>query len=121
MSLQAILNSARTLIYYERLQQILANNLANVSTDGYKADIFGFRVVPGATRPEPITALDLRQGSFRETGRQLDLALHGPGFFVIETPAGERLSRGGGLRLDAAGQLVDVHDNPVRGGCGPLF
>lgn len=121
MSLRAILNSARTLIYYERLQQILANNLANVSTDGYKADIFGLRVVPGTTRPEPITALDLRQGSFRETGRELDLALHGPGFFVIETPAGERLSRGGSLRLSATGQLVDVHDNPVLGVDGPLF
>lgn len=121
MSLRAILNSARTLVYYERLQQILANNLANVSTDGYKADLFGMQVAPGTTRPEPITALDLRQGSFRETGRQLDLALHGPGFFVVETPAGERLSRGGGLRLDAAGQLVDVHDNPVLGVDGPLF
>ncbi|MCH8839085.1 MAG: flagellar hook-basal body complex protein [Planctomycetes bacterium] len=121
MSLGAILNSARTLVYYQRLQQILANNLANVSTDGYKADLFGLRTAPGTTRPEPVTALDLRQGSFRETGRRLDLALSGPGFFVVETPAGERLSRGGALRLNATGQLVDVHNNPVLGVDGPLF
>lgn len=121
MSLGAIMNSARTLVYYQRLQQILANNLANVSTDGYKADLFGLRTAPGTTRPEPVTALDLRQGSFRETGRRLDLALNGPGFFVVETTAGERLSRGGALRLNATGQLVDVHNNPVLGVDGPLF
>ena len=121
MSLRAILNSARTLVYYERLQQILANNLSNVSTDGYKADLFTIRAGPGSTQPVPVTALDLRQGSLRETGRRLDLALDGPGFFVVETAGGERLTRGGALKLDAAGRLTDGHDNPVLGNDGPLL
>ena len=95
MSLRAILNSARTLVNYERLQQILANNLANVSTDGYKADLFGLQMGPGDTAPVPISALDLRQGSLRDTGRDLDLALYGPGFFVVDTPGGERLTHPG--------------------------
>ena len=71
--------------------------------------------------PVPISALDLRQGSLRDTGRDLDLALNGPGFFVVDTPGGERLTRGGGFKLDPAGQLVDRHDNPVLGVDGPLF
>lgn len=121
MSLQAIMNSARALVYYERLQQVLANNLSNVSTDGYKADLFSMQMLPGAELPVPVTAIDLRQGGFRETGRQLDVSLNGEGFFVVSTAGGERLTRGGALRLDAAGQLVDMHGNPILATEGPLF
>ena len=121
MSLQAIMNSARALVYYERVQQILANNLSNVSTDGYKADLFSMQILPGSEPPVPVAAIDLRQGTFRETGGQLDLALNGEGFFVVSTAGGERLTRGGALRLDAAGQLVDMQGNPVLTTEGPLF
>ena len=95
------------------MQAILAHNLANVSTDGFKADLFRFELIADAASPVPSTALDLRQGSLRETGRQLDLALQGPGFFVVQTADGERLTRGGALQLDAAGVLVDSEGDPL--------
>ena len=113
MSLGAIQKTARTLVQYERLQAILAHNLSNVSTDGFKADLFRFELIAGAGSPVPSTALDLRQGSLRETGRQLDLALQGQGFFIVQTANGERLTRGGALQLDAAGVLVDSEGDPL--------
>ena len=121
MSVRGIVNAARTLVHYERLQRILANNLANVSTDGFKGDLFTLqRDTPGGA-PVPVTAFDLSQGSFRPTGRQLDVALQGPGFFVVETADGERLTRGGSLKLDPAGRLVDMHDEPLLGENGPII
>ena len=120
MSLNGIRNAARTLVNYQRLQNVLANNLANVSTDGFKADFFRLELAGNGTTPVPATALDLRQGALRDTGRMLDVALEGDGFLVVQTAAGERLTRGGPLRLDAGGMLVDAQGDQVMGKDGPI-
>lgn len=120
MPLQGILNTARTLSFYARRQEVTANNLANASSDGFKADRVLAHQLPGTTSPVPVQETDLRQGTFRETGRSLDLALDGDGFFVVATAQGERLTRGGSFHLDPAGRLANTQGDLVLGDGGPI-
>jgi len=120
MTLRGIQSAAHSMSYYTRLQEVTANNLANVSTDAFKADRIYARLDGQGEFPVPVQATDLSQGQLRETGRPLDLALEGDGFLVVETPQGERLSRGGSMRLDAGGRLTDAEGNPVLGQGGPV-
>jgi len=112
--------AARTLDYYQRLQEVQANNLAQVNTAGFKALRVAAHAAPtgGATAPTQWT--DWRQGALRETGRTLDVALDGPGFLVVDTARGERLIRGGSLRLDSDGFLTDLAGHPVLDQGGPV-
>ena len=121
MPLKGILDTARSLTYYARRQEVTANNLANANSDAFKADRITARAIPGAEFPVPVQHTDLQQGTFRETARALDLALDGPGFFVVQTDRGERLTRGGSLRLDPAGRLTDSHGDLVMGTEGPIL
>lgn len=121
MPIKGILNTAHALSFYTRRQEVQANNLANAATDGFKADrVFG-HATRGSAFPVPVQDTDLQQGAFRDTARPLDLALKGGGFFVVGTPEGERLTRGGSFTLDAAGRLTDGSGNLVLGTEGPLL
>ncbi len=120
MPLRGIVNTARSLSYYLRLQEVTANNLANANTTGFKADRVSAHQLPGGQHPVPVQSTDLQQGTFRDTGRPLDLGLEGPGFFVVQTERGERLTRGGALRLDADGRVVDGDGSILLGADGPL-
>ncbi|HVP14713.1 MAG TPA: flagellar hook basal-body protein [Terriglobales bacterium] len=115
MTLEGIVNTARSLSYYSRLQEVTANNLANANSDGFKADRLAAHATRGSGHPVPVETTDLEQGSLKNTGRPLDVALEGQGFLVVRTPNGDRLTRGGSLRLDGAGLLVDAHGRPVLG------
>lgn len=116
-----ILTAARTLSYYNRRQEITANNLANVNTAGFKADRLVAHRPAQMDSPVPVEATDLSQGALRTTGRPLDLAIEGQGFLVVQAPGGERLTRGGNLRLDGNGQLVTSEGLSVLGEQGPIF
>jgi len=116
MPLRSIVNTARALSFYTRRQEIAAHNLANVATDGYKGDRITARQSPGGPWPVPAQTLDLQQGNLRQTGRTLDVALEGSGFFVVKTKDGERLSRGGSFSLDAGGMLGEKRESHRRGG-----
>jgi len=111
--------AAHALHYYERRQEILANNLANADTTGFKAERV-FAQVIGDALPAANTATDLTAGALKVTDEPLDLALGGDGFFVVETPDGERLTRRGSFRLDAEGRVVDPNGNPLLGEGGPI-
>jgi flagellar basal-body rod protein FlgF len=78
-------------------------------------------MLEGESYSVPVEYLDLGQGAFRQTGRTLDVALDGPGFLVVRTANGERLTRGGSLRLDSSGRLTDADGNPILGDKGPIL
>lgn len=65
-------------------------------------------------------ATDFTAGVFRETGRPLDVALDGDGFFVVQTPRGERYTRAGALTVDSAGQVVTQRGELVVSDSGPI-
>jgi flagellar basal-body rod protein FlgG len=121
MPLQGILNTARTLSFYTRKQEVTANNLANASSDAFKADRVLAHAAPGSSSPVPVQDIDLQQGAIRQTSRSLDVALDGPGFFVLDTEHGQRLTRGGSLRLDTQGRLTDSMGDPLMAADGPLY
>lgn len=119
MTVPSIYATARSLSYYARLQEVTANNLANASSGGFKADRMTAQSFDEVW-PEALMSLDLSQGTVRDTARALDLALEGDGFLVVNTPEGERLTRGGGFEINQQGFLVDRDGNPVLGREGPL-
>jgi flagellar basal-body rod protein FlgF len=113
---------------------IIANNLANVATAGFKKesvyvepfDVLFARVTQpvadeeglvqpplGRLRSEAVTVHT--QGPLRPTGGKLDLAINGDGFFKVRTPAGTRYTRDGSFRLDATGRLVTADGYEVLG------
>ncbi|HEY4321498.1 MAG TPA: flagellar hook basal-body protein [Gemmatimonadales bacterium] len=120
MTLPAIVNTARTLSYYNTLQDVTANNLANVNSDAFKGDRITAVASTGDMHPVASESTDLRQGDLRDTGRPLDVALQGPGFMVVSTPAGERLTRSGSLVAGPGGILSDKRGNAVLGTDGPI-
>ena len=120
MKTDGIASAASALRYWERRQEIASNNLANASTDGFKAERVFARLI-GSAIPVPQASTDLREGSFTSTSNPLDLALRGDAtFFVVGTPAGERWSRGGSWSIDAKGFLIDADGNQALGEKGAI-
>lgn len=112
--------SAHALRYWERRQEVAANNLANVSTDGFKGERAFAQLVQGG-HPVVDSNIDLSQGTLRETESPLDLSLTGDGFFVVGTPQGERLTRGRSFQFNPNGVLVDLNGNPLLTEDGPII
>ena len=111
--------AASALRYYERRQEIVANNLANADTDGFKAERVFARLIE-ESHPAPDTATDLRRGALKETGNPFDIATDSDGFFVVSTPQGERLSRGGALQRSPDGILTDASGHALLGEQGVI-
>jgi flagellar basal-body rod protein FlgF len=113
---------------------VLANNLANVNTPGYKKDTIRFEAVLAATAsqgaeaavdtPSLITkeySVDFSAGQVKLTDNTFDIALDGDGFFVVNTPEGKAYTRQGNFRMDASGKLVTVDGYEVLGGGGAIL
>jgi len=100
---------------------VVANNLANLSTTAFKGEraLFSqYLVQPPGNGPlafvqDVSTTRDMREGPLTKTGNPLDLALQGDGFFVVQTPLGNRYTRNGHFQLDAQGQIVTSQGYPV--------
>ncbi len=109
---------------------LMANNAANSSTSGYKADreFYSLYVAPeaqeaGSSSTMPLIEspwTDFTQGVLRTTGNSLDLALSGKGFFSVDGPSGTLYTRNGNFRLDPTGKLVTADGYPVRGASGAM-
>ncbi len=102
--------------------QTVANNIANLSTTGYRREgvIFAeeVRALPLEGGSVAMTAARVRytdeaQGALQETGGTLDLAIEGDGYFTVMTPQGERLTRAGAFTRDANGTIVNMDGHPL--------
>jgi len=109
--------------------EVVANNLANSSTVGYKAEraIFVEYIASAGNDAPSVSmgtlaahAFELSQSALKFTGGQFDLALQGEGYFQIETDQGVRLSRAGSFQLSNEGVMIDPFGNPVLGFGGPI-
>jgi flagellar basal-body rod protein FlgF len=109
---------------------IVANNMANVSTAGFKRRCSDFvkSLMQMQNQPtqEPTgtvelhSAIDFSQGAMVQTGQPLDCAIFGKGFFVIESAEGLRYTRNGVFHLNSFGQIVDSSERIVAGQAGPI-
>jgi flagellar basal-body rod protein FlgF len=119
----------------ERQMDVVANNVANVNTNGFKADnsLFEQYLMPVAreNRFNPQdrqvsfvndrgTWRDTGPGSLEITNNPLDVAIDGSGYLVVQTAGGERYTRNGSLQINAQGQLVTAAGSPVLGDNGPV-
>ena len=113
---------------------VIANNLANASTPGFKREAAKFeefvvqvRPAEDQVGPQSLSFVkdagvlrDLAQGELRGTGAPLDFAINGKGFFTVQTPAGMRYTRDGHFTLDQNGQLVTSDGYAVQGDGGAI-
>jgi len=109
--------------------QAHANNLANISTTGFRRDFEQARAMPvfGDSFPARVFAMserpatDFTTGSLQETGRDLDVAAKGDAWIAVQAPdGGEAYVRTGSLEIDALGQLRTSDGMPVMGNGGPI-
>lgn len=114
---------------------VVANNIANINTNGFKTDGAVFEEFIGkVARSDKMTGrdsrvsfvrdratwVDMSQGTIERTGNPLDIAIVGKGLLAVQTPAGERYTRNGGLQINNAGQLVTSEGYQVLGESGPI-
>src|SRR3954471_12660459 len=112
-------------IVLKRQMDIVANNIANADTNGFKVESLMTKEVPGPPAftlqgPRPVkfvgedgVARDFGQGGLRRTDAPLDVAIEGPGFFQVTTASGPRYTRDGGFRMDDTGRLTTAAGQPV--------
>ncbi len=128
----AILVGLSRQVALSREMDVVANNIANINTTGYKADSSVFEEYLSSPARADITGSrvsfvqdrgawhDMSQGAAEHTGNPLDVAIDGPGFLVVQTPNGERYTRNGSMQINATGQLVTSDGYPVLGDGGPI-
>ena len=119
----------------ERQLDVVANNVANVNTNGFKADqqLFEEYLTSGAHEDnfqasdrrvsyvqDRGTYRDFSQGPIQSTGNPLDVAINGSGYLAVQTANGERYTRDGNLHLNSTGQLVTASGDAVLGTGGPI-
>lgn len=110
-------------------QDSVANNLANASTTGFRAEMHRFRAVQVQSAALPsrafavdaTVAADFSQGPLLHTGRSLDVAVQGSGWFAVQTAnGGEAYTRDGSFQVDANGVLRTRSGLQVLGDSGPI-
>jgi len=114
---------------------MIANNIANIDTNGFKADktVFSDFLAPRASdqnfngRDRQInfvedraTYIDMAPGSIQRTGNPLDVTIDGNAYFVVQTARGQRYTRNGAFQVNGAGQLVTSNGDQVLGTGGPI-
>lgn len=118
-----------------REMDVIANNLANMDTNGFKGNDVTFEEYLSSkariAHPSPTdrrvsyvresgSTTDFSEGALQQTGGVLDLAIRGEGYFVVDTPQGERYTRNGAFTMNEKGELVNMQGYRVRGQNGPI-
>ena len=117
-----------------RSMDVIANNLANASTPGFKRESVKFEEYVQPVQPaegqsgsqslafvrDAGVVRDLSDGSLEHTGSPYDLAINGNGYFAVQTPAGERYTRNGHFSLNSEGVIVTGEGYPLLGEGGPI-
>ncbi len=117
--------------------EVAANNLANVNTNGYKAQLPSFHSVlasangsvSGNELREAVNNFgvlgenrtNLAQGNLEHTGSDLDFAIQGEGWFAVQSGAGRLYTRNGNFHVDRNGRLATADGDPVAGAEGPIL
>ncbi|HYX05220.1 MAG TPA: flagellar hook-basal body protein [Bacteroidales bacterium] len=110
-----------------KMQDITANNLANINTPGYKSSDVFFKMmqekINGKTvsRSEPQQQVDMTQGVLKPTHNTFDFGIEGKGFFVVQNNSGIQLTRDGRMHIDTNGYLVDGNGSKVMSDSGPIY
>ncbi len=139
---RAIDAAASGMISQMTLNDILANNLANINTPGFKQTMAAFKDINEASVNEinptkgyetdrPLgtvslgsmldtTCIDFRQGGIKTTGNKLDLAVNGRGFFTVQTQDGLAYTRNGSFTVDSKGSITTTDGYLLMGERGPL-
>ncbi len=119
---------ANALLRQERRLALVANNLSNAHTVGFKKETPSFKEIFRETLTGKVekvlfeeTRIDFRQGELQVTNNDLDLAIAGEGFFKVKTPQGWRFTRNGHFRLDKDYKLIHASGFPVLGKRGEIF
>jgi flagellar basal-body rod protein FlgF len=109
---------------------VVANNIANMNTTGFKADGSLFEeYLNSAARAadtrvsfvqDRATWIDMSAGAIERTGNALDVAINGDGYFAVQTQRGVRYTRNGSFQINPSGQLVTAQGDPVLGDGGPI-
>lgn len=145
--IRGLYTSASGMLGEMKRTDVIANNLANVNTTGFKKDRAVFRAFPemrlhrfddpvkvgsGVVDPSPFIGVlgtgavvegiytDFSPGQIMETSNPLDLAINGEGFFQVITPAGIRYTRDGSFSIDDSGYIVTREGHRVLGENGPM-
>jgi len=129
--LDGVYSAASGLDGYTKNQEIIASNIANVNTTGYKKSFIDFKTVlenvNNGNADEKIESIqtevgiDFTNGSLEHTGNSLDIAIIGEGFFTIETEDGQRYTRNGQFQISGNGEIVTQDGGRLLGAGGPVL
>jgi flagellar basal-body rod protein FlgF len=125
--LKSLESASKGLLAQAVKNDVIANNLANAATTGFKRELAKFSQEI-ATSPdgrqqrslEVSSATDFSSGAVRSTNNPMDVAINGQGFFVVETPEGERYTRVGSFSMNENNELITTSGHPILGSSGRI-
>ncbi|MCX6151052.1 MAG: flagellar hook-basal body protein [Ignavibacteriales bacterium] len=118
--IKSIYSAAQNMRFKMKDIEVIANNLANINTTGYKRELPFAEVLSRAENKNTKQLTDFSEGVAITTGNPLDLSIKGIGFFVLQTDGGDILTRSGKFMISEDGYLSDEKGNKVLGQKGAI-
>lgn len=118
--IKGIFSAAKNLQSGEKHIGVIANNLANLNTIGFKREVPFSMIMDAQGNLRANQINDSKQGEMVLTGNPLDLGINGKGFFIVETKYGEKITRDGKFKISDEGYLVNQNGDKVIGKDGEI-